>query len=115
MQHAFRVCRLQCVDHFRRHAQRVVERQRAVQGRAFQVLHHEVVGADVVQDADVRMIQRGDGPRFVLDALALPGHERLDRHSPAQAGVEGLVDLPHATGTQLGEDFIRAETGARSQ
>ena len=40
---------------------------------AFQVLHHQevdaVLVADVVQRADVRMVQRGDGLRFALEAL----------------------------------------------
>ena len=39
--------------------------------RALEVLHHEVVGPDVVQDADVRMAQRRDGARLLLEALAV--------------------------------------------
>ena len=41
--------------------------------------------------------------------------ERLDGHRPAQAGVDGLVDLAHATRAQHGHDFIRTETGTGSQ
>ena len=59
--------------------QHLVQRQRALlqpvrQRFAFQVLHHQVVDsvllADVVQRADVGMIQAGDGARFALEALA---------------------------------------------
>ena len=37
---------------------------------AFDVLHHQVVRADVVELADVGMIQGGDGAGFALEAFA---------------------------------------------
>ena len=40
-------------------------------------LHHQVVGADVVQRADVGMIQRGDGAGFALKALIELLRQRL--------------------------------------
>ena len=63
----------------------------------------------------MRMTQRRDGSRLVLDALALPSRECLDRNGPAQASVDGLVHLAHATRAQCGENFVRAETGAGGQ
>ena len=39
--------------------------------RSLEVLHHEVVGPDVMQDADVRMAQRRDGAGLLLEALAV--------------------------------------------
>ena len=38
-------------------------------GRAFDELHDEVVGTDVVELADVRVIQCGDGAGFALEAF----------------------------------------------
>ena len=75
MQDALGVRRFERVGHLRRDAQRFVERQRTVQGRAVDVLHDEVVGPDVVQHADVRMVQRRDGPRLLLEALAVSAVE----------------------------------------
>jgi len=50
--------------------QRLIERQRSCEWRAVDVLHDEVVRADVVEGADVRMVQRRDCPRFPLEPLA---------------------------------------------
>ena len=62
-------------------AQDLIRRQRAA-GKAvgnrfaFQQLHHEVVAAvllaDVIERADMRMIQTRDGPGFALEPLV--GH-----------------------------------------
>jgi hypothetical protein len=65
-----------------------------MQRRSLEVLHHEVIGADVVQDADVRMAQRRNGSRFLQRALAVPGSERLDRHRSTQTGVIALYTVP---------------------
>ena len=43
-----------------------------MQRRSLEVLDHEVIGADVVQDADVRMAQRRNGSRFLQRALGCP-------------------------------------------
>ncbi len=43
------------------------------QSLTFEELHHHVIGAvlraDVIEMADVRMVQRGNGPRLALHAL----------------------------------------------
>ena len=71
MQDALAVRRFQRVDDVDGDAEGVVEGQRPAHGRAVEVLHHEVVRADVVQDADVRMAQRRDGARFLVETLAV--------------------------------------------
>ena len=47
--------------------------QRAAQRRAVDVLHHQIVRADVVERADVGMIQRRDRARLLREALAVLG------------------------------------------
>jgi len=93
--------------------QRPVDRQRAPletgrEGFAVDVLHYqEVHGAadglgptDVVQRADVGMIEGRNGARLALEALpSLPvgGHVRrqhLDGDRPVEPGIARLVDLP---------------------
>jgi hypothetical protein len=76
---------------------------------------------DVVQHADVRMIQAGDGFRFTLEALFaywIGGklrRQNLDRHSALKAHVPRTVDLAHAARAQRRKDFIRPEATARVQ
>ena len=89
---------------------------------AFEVLHHQevdtVLTPNVVQRADVRMIQSSDGARFALKSLA---HVRIgcdmrgqhfDRHRATKTGVVGSVDLSHAACTEWRDDFVRPETSA---
>ncbi len=81
------------------------------------ILHHQILrrlpgarrrdqGADVVQRANVWMVQRGHGPRFAFEPLArlrVVRHVRwqdLDRHRAVQAGITRAIDLAHAAGTE---------------
>ena len=107
-----------------------VERQRALfqslsQGLAFQKLHHQIVGAilraDVVELADVGMIQRGNGPGLALHALfqfrrrrKMRG-ENFDRNGTIEARVEAAVNFSHAARAQRRLDFIRPKFRASSQ
>jgi hypothetical protein len=85
---------------------------------ALHVLHHQEVGvagaADVVQRADVRVIERGDRACLALEALAQLGRGRemgrkhLDRHVAPEARIAGAVDLAHAAGAERAEDLVRA-------
>ena len=77
--------------------------------------------ADVVERADVRVRERGDGPGLALEAraaLRVGGEfswEDLDGDRAVEAGVASLVNLSHAPGADQAEDFVRAEPRARSQ
>ena len=78
-----------------------------LQRQPVQELHGNEVAAlifiDVVNRADVRVIQRRSGARFALESLdgnAVRGGtwgKELERYNPAKLGVLGLVDLAHAT------------------
>jgi len=107
--------RFQCFDHLRCHTQRLAKRQRAMQRRSLDVLHHEVIRPDVVQDADVRMVQRRNGLGLELEPLPVAAFERLYRDRPAQARVDGLVHLSHAASANQGDQFIWSKTCPRSE
>ena len=69
--------------------------------------------------ADVGVVQAGGAARFaqeplrsVLVTAGAPG-ENLDRNVALQSVIAGEVDLPHATGADLGGDFVGTEPGAR--
>ena len=86
---------------------------------ALDEFHHEVfaaiLNADVIQRADVRMIQTGNG--FCLGLKPLLGHaalgaadvKQLDRHLAIEASVSGEMHLAHAAGPQRRDDFVRTE------
>ena len=95
---------------------------RSRQRLARQVLHHEVGGAvmlaDVVQRADVRVVQPGDGLGLALEAGtavgvgAELGRQDLDGDAAIEAGVAGLVDLAHAARADGGLDLVGPEARA---
>ena len=95
-----------------RDADRVFWRERAPHWLTFEVLQHQIVGSDVVHLADVGVVERRDRPRLALESLPVLGRQLLDRHDALEPGIEGLVDLAHATSANSRLDFVRAETCA---
>ena len=71
MQDAARVRFFERRGDLNRQTDRVVRGQRALERLALDVLEHQVVRPDVVDLADVRMIERGDRARFLLEPLAV--------------------------------------------
>ena len=94
----------------RRHVERGGRRQRTLletraQGLSLHILgHHErtaVEFADVVDDDDVRMVERRGGARFLMkplpvDRIAQLAREELDGDRSIQFFVVREVDLAHA-------------------
>jgi hypothetical protein len=76
-----------------------------------------VLGADVMQSADVRMGYRCNGARLALEPQPRPpractSRKNLDRNDAVQTGIASLVDFTHSAGADPGDDFVRAETSA---
>ncbi len=92
------------------------------QGLAFEIRHDEEcragLVADIVERADVRMIELRERPRVALEALAelrVAGKgiaQELERDDAAEARVAGLVHLAHAAEADRRLDFVRAETSS---
>ncbi len=76
---------------------------------ALDVLHDQIVRSDVVEGADVRMVQAGDRVRLALEALAEGRQTFLDGNDAIEAGIERLVNLPHATDANGRDDFVGTE------
>ena len=86
---------------------------------AFQVLHHQEVGAllrpDVIEMADVGMIQAGDGPRLALEALLqirVGGEvlgQHLDGHGALQPRVARAIDFAHPARARRPHDLVGAQ------
>jgi hypothetical protein len=89
---------------------------RLLQGRALEELHDDkrclTMAADLVDGADVWVVQGRGGPRLAqeaLECLLVGGDvlgEELERHLPSEIGVLGLVDDAHAATAQLGKDLV---------
>jgi hypothetical protein len=83
------------------------------------VLHHHVAGAilvaDVVEHADVRVVERSHGAGFALEALPevlalgdMFGQD-LDGDEAIEARVTRFVHFAHTPGAKWREDFVRAK------
>ncbi len=86
---------------------------------AFEVLHHQVVDAvllaDVVEGADVGMVEGGGGAGLTLEARAAVGvlgevrGQDLDGDGAVQARVARAVDLAHPARAKGREDLVGTE------
>ncbi len=71
-------------------------------------LHHEIIRADIVERADIGVIQCGDGAGFPFEALAELRGRNLDGDIAPQPGITGLPHFAHAASANGGDDFIGA-------
>ena len=130
MNHAELVRGVQRVGDLDGKSQRESDRQRTVGETMFERFaveqrHHEVVNAvglaDIVDAADVRMIELRDGVRFPFEtSAALPvigdvGGEDLDRDVAIEPAVSRPIDFAHAASAEERVDFVRAESSATRQ
>ena len=85
--------------------------------------HHQVQLAvcrfvDLVDGADIRMVERRSGLGFeheplVGEAVACEVRRQyLERHLAIESRIAGLIHDSHAAATDAGNDFVRAESSA---
>jgi hypothetical protein len=103
------VRRLDTVDQLLNDREGIVEFEGALEIVTFDVLHDEIVRTDVIEVADVGMVQRRNRSCFTGEALGELSVGNLDRHIATEAVVMRSIDFSHATFADKGEDFIRAE------
>jgi hypothetical protein len=96
-----------------RDADRTVEQRAPVARRpdrlAVDVLHDEIVGADVVEVTDVRMIQRRDRAALALEAFREGGLRELQGDWSVDARVARLPDLAHSADAKQRHELVRPE------
>src|SRR6185503_7921084 len=132
MRDALPVRRVKCVGHLGANFERLRQRQRpfrqTVSKRlAFQVFDNEVIGvafaADVIENADVRMVQIRDGVGLALEALAQfrpvgeMTAEDFNRNHAAESRIAGTIYLAHAAGPDGRQHLVwaKALTGSDGQ
>src|SRR5215471_20529325 len=90
-------------------AKRLIERERTMEWSPLDKLHDEVVRTDVVNLADVGMIQCCDCLSFSLKAVTELRSRDFDRDVAIQAWIVRLPHLSHPTFADGRKDFVRAE------
>jgi hypothetical protein len=73
----------------------------------FHQFHHQVIRANVIQRADVGMVQRGDGPSFPLEASTELLRANFDGDLTAKASVYRPINTAHGAGADRGFDLVR--------
>lgn len=73
---------------------------------AFDILKHKVVGTNVVEMADVRVIQCSDRPRLAREALREFRRGDLDRNIAIEPRITGAIDRAHSSFPDLRDYFI---------
>ena len=130
MDDAVAMSALEAVANFSADTSELLERKRAffqTIGESFtlEIFHDDVANAvlfaDVVELADVGMIQGRDGAGFAFEACVRFGFfgemfgENLDGDGAVEAGVARAVDFAHAACAEAGLNFVGAELGAGSE
>ncbi len=100
---------IQGLSDFGRIAHRCFEGKRALHGMALDVLHYEIVGADVEERTDVRMVQCGDRAGLALETLVETFLRNLDGNATVETGIAGLPDLAHSALAEKRKKFIWTE------
>src|SRR5262245_40625983 len=114
MRDTFLVCCFQCIDNLAGDLHRLVKRNRTFfdpirQRRSFDQLHHEIIWTNIVQVADMRMIEGCDHTRFALEALRETLGGNLDRDIPAEPRIASSMDFAHAALTDERNNLVWTE------
>ena len=93
--------------------------------RPFDELHHQRDSAlcffEAIDGGDVRVVQRRQHLGFAPETrqpIGISGDRRgknLDRDSPFQPAVGGLIDLAHSADADLANHLVGAEAGTRGE
>jgi hypothetical protein len=118
------------VGQLRSDLERLIERHRplaqpARKRLAVEVFHHQEIGVgfatDIVEDADVRVVECRDRARFLLESASsvrigcCAVRQHLDGDGSPQSRVVGPVDLAHAALADRRGDLVRPEARARGE
>lgn len=113
-----------------RDCERAIERDGSVgetigERLPLEVFHHQeidpLVMAEVIERADVRMIENGNRSRLTVETSA--GRriraeafgEYLDRHRSIKAPIARAIHLTHSTGANGRDDFVGPDACARGE
>ena len=108
MDDSLAVCRFERAGNLQRDPHRIGRCHGTGERRSVDVLHDQIIAADIVQGADVRVIEARDRACLAFDGSA--GHtESLDGHDTVKPGIPGLPDVSHTARSNPGQEDVRAD------
>ena len=120
------MCFVQSVGDLNSVLQHLLEWQRPVSNPLRQrlplaMLHDQIIGTNVVERANVWVVDRGDRFRFAFEAKAqlrvlreISG-QNLDGHCSIESRVTRPIDLPHSARPDRRDDLVRPEPHSRCE
>src|SRR5580658_4247120 len=109
------MCRVEGVENLSGIFNRFPHGQRTFQRRAVDQFHHQVVRADIVELANVGVIERRDGAGLAVESSRELGLRNLQRNNAVEASIARLPHLAHASRANGRDDFVRTEFRAGLQ
>jgi len=79
------------------------------------ILHHQVIGTDVVERADIGMVQRGHRSGLSLEAVGESFVRDFDGDVAVEARIARAIHLAHAARADGREDLVRTQVSSGSQ
>src|ERR1700747_1910715 len=89
--------------------QRLIERKGPFDFRSFHILHDQVIRPDVIELANVRMIQGGYRTRPALNPVTELRGRSLEGDDAIKPRIAGFPHLAHAARADARKNFVRSE------
>src|SRR5215831_21251579 len=90
-----------------------IEKSRKVAGgsdrHAVDKLHHQVIRPDIVERADIGVVERSHSPRFAIKSLSELFIGHFDGDDPTQPHVPGFVNATHPASPDGSKDLVWTE------
>src|SRR4051812_6219404 len=99
----------ECIANLAGILQHLLKLKRPAESMSFDILHHEIIRPNVVQGADMRMIESGDRTSFALETIGESLLTDLDRNDTMETRVMGLVDFAHSACPDRACDSVRPQ------
>src|SRR4051812_27634460 len=114
------MCRIQSSCNLARNIKRLFQRQGSVPEALFNRgpfndFHHQIVGADVVESADVCVVQSRDGPCFTLKTVGEAFTADLQGYITVEPRVPRTVNLAHSAHPEQPENLVWTENRSVSE
>ena len=104
----------QCLRDLHRQPHRIGDGHGPRQDLTLDVLHHQVIRPDVIELADVWMIECGDRTSFALESLGVLGLEALDGDDTIDSRVAGFPHFAHSARAQRSGQLVGAKSNPGS-
>src|SRR5215469_15924429 len=109
MRDAFPMCGIQSIEDLSRVFHSLFHGKRSSHRSSLNELHDQVVGADIVKMANVRMVEGSDYLRFLSESFTERTGTDLDRHLAVKPRICSAVDFAHPARGNERLDAVRTQ------